>query len=303
VNKRELGVVIARFQAPSLTDAHRYLLGQVATRVSRLLVLLGVSPVPCLKKNPLEYVLREQMLRAFWHENYPNGPELTILPIVDCPTDAEWVARVDSLISAVNINGLATIYCGPDGAGPTYRDANGLWPVEILDSMGGHASKVRENLTPRYTEDFRAGVIYGIERDYVRPRMCVDVIIRGADKVLLAHKHQDRRDDGREWRLIGGFVDVQDPNLETAVRREVLEETGLEISEPMYVGSAQVDDWRYQNGPEGIITAVFSCEKVFGEARASDDIDAVKWVSKDEAERIIHPIHEHLLALGLRRVQ
>jgi bifunctional NMN adenylyltransferase/nudix hydrolase len=296
---KTLGVIIARFQAPNLTDAHKYLLTQVATRVDRVLVLLGVAPVIGLKKNPLEYAIRARMVQDWWNVEYPSR-ELNVVPLLDCPTDFEWMYRVDQMIGAINLNGPATIYCGPDGAGPHYKLAGGKWPIEVLDSVGGHATKVRENLAPRYTEDFRAGIIYAIERGFNNPKPTIDVIIRDGDSVLLGHKHIDRREDGREWRLIGGFVDVADESLEVAVRREVLEETGLEVSEPMYVGSAQVADWRYRSGPEGILTSVFSCERVFGKERPADDIDALRWFPRAEASKVIHPIHEHLLSLGLR---
>lgn len=296
MSKRELGVIIARFQTPQLTTAHRYLIEQVSTRVERILVLLGVAPVPFMKKNPLEYAIRSRMVMDYCMERHPDKEVLT-LPLFDCPGDEEWVRRVDDLIAATNINGRAVIYCGPDGAGPTYMAAGGAHPIEILDSMGGHASKVREAIGPTYTEDFRAGICYAVERSFNNPKPVIDVVIRDGDRVLLGHKKMDRRADGREWRLIGGFVDVTDASLEMAVRREVLEETGLEISEPMYVGSAQVDDWRYRSGPESIITSVFSCERVFGTERARDDIDALRWFPRGEVDRVIHPIHAHLFDL------
>jgi bifunctional NMN adenylyltransferase/nudix hydrolase len=301
VNKRELGVIIARFQAPALTDAHQYLLRQVATRVSRVLVLLGVHPVGGTKRNPLEYRLRERMLHDWWVSEYPADKELIVLPLPDCYGDEEWAANVDQLINVVNQHKPATIYCGPDGAGPAYAEAGGKRPVEVLDAAGGHASKVRANITPRYSEDFRAGVVYATENRFVNPYPVIDVMIKGQDgQILLAHKKIDRRADGREWRLVGGFVDPTDGSLEAAVRREVREETGVEISEPMYIGSAPVDDWRFRGGPEGILTSVFSAQWVFGTPKASDDIELVQWFSKEVVQDYIHPTHEHLLKLGLR---
>ena len=38
---RNLGVIIARFQAPELTEAHQHLIHQVATRSMRVAVMLG----------------------------------------------------------------------------------------------------------------------------------------------------------------------------------------------------------------------------------------------------------------------
>jgi bifunctional NMN adenylyltransferase/nudix hydrolase len=292
VSKRELGVVIARFQADELTQAHQYLLEQVATRVNRVLVLLGCAPVIGLRKNPLEYTLREQMVRAWWSERFTH--DLTILPLLDMPTDVPWATNVDALIGTVNLNGTATIFCGPDGAGPAYREAGGRWPIEVLDSMGGHASKMRESMLPRYTKDFRAGIIYGIERRFVNPFPVVDAIIEDGEMILLGRKSHDPIG---KYRLIGGFVDVGDASLEVAVRREVHEETRLEVSDIRYLGSARVNDWRFRSGPEGILTSVFTCRRIFGEIKASDDIDELKWFRKDEADRVIIANHQHLLAM------
>lgn len=298
MSKRELGVIIARFQAPTLTQAHQYLLSQVATRVNRVLILLGSAPVPALRKNPLEVGIRMRMVQDWWATQYPTGPEAIILPLLDSPSNEEWAIRVDQTIAAININGEARLFCGPDGAGPTYAEAGGRWPIEVLDSMGGHASKVRESMIPRHTEDFRAGIIYGIERRFNNPIMVVDVIIRDGSRVLLGHKHIDRRQDGREWRLVGGFVDPTDATLELAAKREVSEETGLEVSSPMYLGSRQVADWRYRSGPEIILSAVFTCERIFGEPRVNDDLDALRWFEMAEAAAIVHPIHSELFALA-----
>jgi bifunctional NMN adenylyltransferase/nudix hydrolase len=294
MNKRELGVIIARFQTDELTPAHQYLLEQVATRVNRVLVLIGCAPVIGLKKNPLEYRLREQMVYDWWHQKFGATKEIAIQALPDMPTDAVWSANVDRLIDIINLGGAATIFCGPDGAGPAYKEAGGRHPIEVLDSMGGHASKVRENLNATYTRDFRAGVIYAVERRFLNPYPVVDVIIRDGDNVLLGQKSLV---DAGKWRLIGGFVDISDASLEAAVRREVLEETKLEVSEPMYVGSARVDDWRFRSGPEGILTSVFYCQRLFGSPTPNDDIDELRWFHKDEVDAVIIPNHAHLYEL------
>jgi bifunctional NMN adenylyltransferase/nudix hydrolase len=294
--KRELGVVIARFQTYALTDAHQYLLSQVATRVGRVLILLGSAPVIGTRRNPLEVGIRMRMVQDWWAERYPSGPEMLVLPMLDSPSDAEWASRIDATISAININGPATIYCGPDGAGGAYSAAGGRWPVEVLDSMGGHASKMRYNVLPRYTEDFRAGIIYATERRFLGPLSVVDVVVKRGDEVLLAHKNID----GDKMRLIGGFVDVGDDSLEMAAQREVREETGIEVSEPMYAGSAHVPDWRYRDGPEVILSSVFVAQYVFGAPRAADDIDGVEWVPVGEVYNRLHPIHRDLYNLTLR---
>lgn len=297
MSKRELGVIIARFQTPALTQGHLYMLEQAATRVNRTLVLLGVGPVPFTKKNPLEFTLRRGMLIDWWANKYLWHKELEVLPLYDCPTDEEWASNVDKSIELININGSATVFSGPDGAAPTYARAGGKWPIEVFDCMqGGHATAVRYGIEPKRSEDFRAGVIYAVERRFNNPLPVVDVVIRDGDQVLLGHK----KIDGDKWRLIGGFADADDISLEAAVRREVREETGLEISEPMYVGSAHVDDWRFRAGPETILTSVFSCQRIFGAPVPNDDIDDLRWFRRDEITVVIHPVHAELYALASR---
>lgn len=297
-SKRLLGVVVARFQAPILTSAHRYLLEQVATRCGRVLVLLGTAPVPLTKRNPLDVSLRMRMVHDWWATQYPTGPELLAVPLYDRPTDEEWVSQVDQAIGAVAVGSPVTLFCGPDGAGPFYTKAGGRHPVEVLDSAGGHASRVREELIPRHTEDFRAGMIYALERKMHGPFMTVDAIIRDSARegvVLLAHK----REDGRYLRLVGGFVDVRDTSLEAAAVREVREETGLEVGNVGYVGSLPVNDWRYRGGPETIMTSLFVMARVFGSAKAADDIDSLQWMAAADVAGVIHPIHLPLWNLYL----
>lgn len=293
---RSLGVVIARFQAPSLTEAHQHLLAQVASRVARVLVLLGTAPVPGLRRDPLEFKLREQMVHDYWATEYPDK-EITILPISDHPLDREWARRVDQLVDAVNLLGSATLFCGPDGAGPVYKASGGKWPIEVLDAAGAHATKARFNLTPRHTEDFRAGVIYGLERRFVNPVMCVDVAIFRGDSILLVQKPTD---DGA-WRLPGGFVDVDDVDLETAAAREVAEEVKIEVTRPSYLGSALIDDWRYR-GPERIMSTLWSCSYVFGSVTASDDVSDARWFNLDHAPKNIHKVHAALLDMALKSI-
>jgi len=79
------------------------------------------------------------------------------------------------------------------------------------------------------------------------------------------------------YRLIGGFVSPSDTSLETAARREVLEETHIEISALDYIGSYLVDDWRYCNEIDKVMTTVFLAHYMFGAIQPDDDIEELKW--------------------------
>ena len=97
--------------------------------------------------------------------------------------------------------------------------------------------------------------------------------------LALARKKNDPKG---KWRFIGGFVDInKDETLEEAVKREVLEETNsLGVGEPIYIGSAKIDDWRYRNEQDGIMTSLFVIPYLFGAPKATDDIDELEWFDK-----------------------
>lgn len=284
MSRKRLGVLIGRFQIHQLTEGHKYLFAQVAGQCQRVLALLGVPPISSRRRDPLEYALRARMLQDYWDDAYPAGPELIVVPCLDCPLDTDWVRQIDNTITALAPNTPTMVYCGPDGCGPMYKNAGGFWPVEILEAIPGHATEHRAALTPRHTEDFRAGVIYATERRFLNPYPVVDVaVFRPLDgHVLLAQKKIDQT--GR-WRLIGGFVDVADASFEHAVKREVREETGIEVDNLRYVGSARVPDWRYRGTPEGLTSAVFIASYVFGIAAASDDIHRCQWLDPERMGR------------------
>ncbi|MDO8504789.1 MAG: NUDIX domain-containing protein, partial [Candidatus Liptonbacteria bacterium] len=69
-----------------------------------------------------------------------------------------------------------------------------------------------------------------------------------------------------------------DPSLEAACRREVGEETGVEIDGMEYVGSFRIDDWRYRGREDKMLSAFFAATYIFGHPKAEDDIEEVRWV-------------------------
>jgi len=303
--KRNLGILIARFQTPELTAAHRHLIEQVATRSVRVAVMLGVTRA-LSKKDPLEFILRKWMVEDFWTEQYPDrAGDLFIIPDHNCPCDDEWARRIDEHVDALAVaGGTVTVFCGPDGAGAAYQGAGGRHTVEIFDSHRTHATAVRANVMPERTAPFRRGVIYGAERRATSVFPVIDVVIWKKDAeapgkpamVLLGRKNED----GDRFRLVGGFVDPQDENLEATVQREAREETGLAVHTITYAGSLVVDDWRYRGAPETLMSAVFNAEiSGIDEPVAGDDLDEVRWCSPSEAVELINPMHLPLLKMAL----
>ncbi|MER5645067.1 NUDIX domain-containing protein [Streptosporangium sp. NPDC002524] len=82
-----------------------------------------------------------------------------------------------------------------------------------------------------------------------------------------------RRDNGR-WQLPGGVVELDEGPLD-AVRREVLEETGIHV-EPIRLTGV------YKNMTLGVVSLVFLCQAVAGQARATEEAAETAWLALDE---------------------
>ena len=66
-----------------------------------------------------------------------------------------------------------------------------------------------------------------------------------------------RKENERNWRFVGGFVDPSDNSLEEAAKREAEEETGAKCKVLSYISSFRIDDPRYKNFDDKIVTAFF----------------------------------------------
>ena len=91
-------------------------------------------------------------------------------------------------------------------------------------------------------------------------------------KVLLIQRKNDPYKD--QWALPGGFVD-EGEDLETAAKRELLEETGVEVSSMQQI-QAFGDPGR---DPRGHIISIAFLSRIYCEEdiKPSDDAKEVKW--------------------------
>jgi ADP-ribose pyrophosphatase YjhB (NUDIX family) len=82
------------------------------------------------------------------------------------------------------------------------------------------------------------------------------------------------------WDVPGGFLEEGEHPLD-ALRRELLEETGLEVEPERFVG-ANVD--RYGDGPEApsTLNLYWTARVVGGEERPADDVSELRWFAPDE---------------------
>jgi bifunctional NMN adenylyltransferase/nudix hydrolase len=291
------GVVIGRFQVPELTLGHRALLTRAAERSDRLLVLIGTAPTRNTQRNPLSYAVRETMV-VQWHSERMQDPtshpfDLTVLPLPDRPTDAGWVRAIDEIISSGGEHDV-TLYGGRDSAKACYVKHGGRWQwVEFPQIDATSGTSVRAEVRAQHSPEFRAGVIFAAHQKFPTVYPTVDIVIYRPGEVLLARKSTEER-----WRFVGGFVEPTDHSLEDAAVREAREETGLEIGVPVYVGSSYINDWRYQGGPEAVISSVFVAQYIFGHPVAHDDVAELAWVLRDEVAGRLVSEHTGLWALA-----
>ncbi len=148
------------------------------------------------------------------------------------------------------------------------------------------------------THAFRCGVIWAMHNQYDKVFPTVDIAILNdtGTEMLLGRKPTETK-----FRFIGGFSDVKSPTYEADARREVAEETGIEITDPVYIGSTLIDDWRYRGEKDKIKTLFFVATHMYGQVGADDDIAEVRWfklanVNKGDMVETHWPLYDMLKA-------
>lgn len=117
------------------------------------------------------------------------------------------------------------------------------------------------------------------ERRYPKhPLIGVGALILNRDRILMAQRGKEPLKGW--WSLPGGLVETGE-SLETAVRREVREETGLEIRPAGVVEIFERIMRDARGAPEYHYVLVdYLCRVTGGELRAGDDVCAVEWTRR-----------------------
>ncbi|MCL5775257.1 MAG: NUDIX domain-containing protein [Patescibacteria group bacterium] len=113
----------------------------------------------------------------------------------------------------------------------------------------------------------------------------VEAWVKHGDKILLAKRSSKDDQAAGFWALPGGKVEsgVQSGIIEDALKREVAEEVGLEISNPRYFFSRAF----VRSSGHHVVALSFLVDYSSGEARALDDQEEVRWVTVEEAESLL----------------
>ncbi len=287
-DRTDVGVIVGRFQVPHLHEAHLEIIRTVSAQHPVTLVVLGIAPTLVTRNNPLDFESRKQMLlEAF--------PEVTVLYLKDVVSDEEWSRKLDEVLHDAYPTASFTLYGGRESFIARYFGKHPTAELEQERFISGTELRREASRRAKCSPDFRAGVVFAAFNQYAKCFPTVDVAIYSDDgrKLLLARKPHEKL-----VRFFGGFADPGSASYEADARREVREECGVEISEPHYLGSAIIDDWRYRGEVDKIKTLLFRATFVSGRPEAADDIAEVRWceVASLKAEDFVEA-HRPLWAL------
>lgn len=103
----------------------------------------------------------------------------------------------------------------------------------------------------------------------------VGIIVR--ENEILAMRRSELKVGAGLWEATSGRVEPGEEPID-AMRREILEETGLEVR----VHDRPVDAYTARRGESPMVVIVFRADWIAGEVERSDEHDAHRWVSPDE---------------------
>ncbi|MBW0091427.1 NUDIX hydrolase [Pseudonocardia sp. KRD-184] len=104
------------------------------------------------------------------------------------------------------------------------------------------------------------------------------IVIRDDGRILAI-----QRRDNQHWEPPGGVLEL-DETFEAGVRREVREETGVEVEVERLTGV-------YKNLARGVVAIVFRCHPLSGAATSTDEAGQIDWLSVDEITQHMTPAY------------
>lgn len=289
----DVGVIVGRFQVPDLHEGHRDVLDYVAERHDKVIVFLGLTDVGMsTTENPLDFQARKQMICAEY-------PEFEILYIKDMWSDELWSKKLDNQIADLTSpTQTVMLYGSRDSFLSHYMGKHPTQELEAEHKISGKEirAEIKRN-RPVDSPEWRAGATWAAHNRFPTAYTTVDIAIFSDDneRILLVRKPNESA-----WRLPGGFSEPTLDSFEADARAEAMQETNLTITDPVYVGSFRIDDWRYRGERDKIKTLLFVAHKMFGEVRADDDVAEAKWfVAADLKEKDVMPQHRPLVKAAI----
>jgi bifunctional NMN adenylyltransferase/nudix hydrolase len=293
----DYGIVIARLQVTEMHEGHRALLDAVGRIHPRVIVFLGCLPAGTAptKNDPLDFETRRKMVNALY-------PHYEVYPIHNRKTDELWSQDLDRLIMERVPYGKATLYGSRDSFLKSYTGKRKVVELTLPVDTKITGTEIRDSAANEILDspEFRAGVIYATRNtfDKVIPTVDIAIIHRGEPYCTGIEIHENgesdvidsrsgielllaKRDDEIGWRFPGGHAmgkgRPQNVGYEDDAKMESVEETCACPETLTYIGSTQIDDWRYRDSSETVKTIFFLGEVPTLETKGGDDVDKTRF--------------------------
>mgnify|MGYP002761259827 FL=1 len=116
-------------------------------------------------------------------------------------------------------------------------------------------------------------------------RTVVKALITDRGEILIGKKDEEEGHPiSGEWHILGGHLEHGE-EVEEAVKRELKEETGLEVEVHQTV---DIMSFTWNSGEKDSLQIVLHCVADSHDAEPKDDLEEVKWVKPDELAEQVH---------------
>lgn len=120
----------------------------------------------------------------------------------------------------------------------------------------------------------------------MKARLIVAAVIKKGDEFLFGKKQDSIGPYPNTWHLLGGGVNLEEENLTDAIKREVKEEAGIEITDLKKLSFDEDLEPDKKGEETRYVFLVFDANYKSGELKADDDIKELKWIHKSEIKNI-----------------
>ena len=158
--KKQVGIIVGRFQVAELHDGHKYLIQTAIDNSEHVVIFLGHAPEYFTEKNPIPYFHREWMIK----EAFPNV-QTRMLP--DMPlSDEDWVKNLEkNILNLIKSNEKPILYGSRDSFVDTYVQNGGKFQTITIVGKGdysGTEDRLKIKNIFHNSVDFRKGIIYTV---------------------------------------------------------------------------------------------------------------------------------------------
>jgi len=120
----------------------------------------------------------------------------------------------------------------------------------------------------------------------MKSRVIVVGLVEKNGSILLGKKPGNTGPYPNTWHNPGGGINLDKESLEEALKREIREETGIEIQNIEQLGFDEDNEPDKHGEMTHYIFLAFRAKWLSGEIMAGDDMKELKWVKKDELKNL-----------------